>query len=457
MNNLKKSFVSIALSSILLFSSVMPVMAQNVPAAHPARIHKLAKKPVVPASVAQKPANKPFVTESKLAESKKRKLTWTQKLRKKIRTIKDEISEFVGEYPVATIASVIVSAIGMYLVWKNVTHNPWIRVPNVVGNSACDVQQAIVPQNEVREITHHPWIRVPNVVGNSACDVQQAIVPQNEVREITHHLFEREPQIDPIATAARGENVWVDGVAQHREVNARFRLNNPAQIMQLRSANQEAQGGACAYHAAKNCMVILNALANPNANDLQLQLEGQDLCEQLFGFQNGVWRRMILDGQYIRNGDCMRGGDWLSGHAVQDIVNRELARRELLAANVNAPITVIENADAIAHPQHNDPMFNATQVARDGLAAAVAANQPYTHGFIFNVARGRIVAGQPVAPRREGGHWLAAVLHRNAAGEIRWYNANSSFQRAILESPTLRDLIAAVQGAGVQVPVQPQA
>ena len=178
---------------------------------------------------------------------------------------------------------------------------------------------------------------------------------------------------------------------------------------------------------------------------------------------------MMLAGQYVAQGDCFEDGDWLSGNAVRDIINHEYDNHQLLepgyarnliqivqpriaggevvgqdqAQEDHSPITVVEDANRINNP---NPAIDVTRIVRAELAEALRANQAYTHGFIFNTARtinGRV-------PRRDNGHWLAAVLHCTAEGNIRWYVANSFYQRSILDLPTLRDLIAAVQGAQAQ-------
>lgn len=410
MNVLKKSFFPIALSSIVLLASITPAFgAQRAP-----RRKAATSRPVKPVSQ-QGVTPVVHVPEApKPAEVLKRKLTWKQKFCKKVRELKKDFFELVGDHPVATVATVLGSALVLWLAWDKLSN---------------------------------PWIHREGVIGQSACDILEVVVPQGNEREIVHHIFERPAVLDPVALA-QGVRHFIDGEVQHHIIQNRFRLANPAQIVQLRSADQ-APGGSCAYHATKNCMVILNEIANPQGT-LENQLQGNDLCNQLFG-QEGEWRRRILAGPYLRNGDCFRNGDWLGGNAVQNIVDHERrvriapandpANRGLLA-DFNTPITVIEDANRINHP---DPVINATQAVRIELANAIQANLPYTHGFIFNTARtenGRV-------PARDNGHWLAAVLHRNAQGEIKWYCANST-NWSLLHNGVLRDLIAAVQGAAVQ-------
>lgn len=411
MNILKKSFLPFALSSIVLFASVSPVeCAKRVP------------KPVVA----------PVLVESIPVKSKKRQLSFKQKLRKKFKKIKNDISEFVEEHPVATVASVA-SAIALWFFWDKI---------------------------------FTPWVHRQNVVGPSACDVQEVVVPQGAEQVIVHNL-----QNDEV-------------------VRAQFRLPNQTPIIQLRSAIQPAFGGACAYYATKNCMAILNELEAPHG-DLQLQLEGDDQVQRFFRFNpaaeqpnsrelHGIWRQIIFHGPYLRNGDCLAEGDWLSGNAVRDIVTHEYNNHDMLhqayarrvvAVNIprirpdgipvfnedgqpaydqgqedHSPITVIEDANGIHNP---NPMINSTRFARADLADALRAGREFRHGFIFNTAR--TING--LIPRRDNGHWLAAVLHCTAQGNIRWYVANSQ-NNSILNSPTLRALIAAVQG--LQVPDAPQ-
>lgn len=371
MNVLKKSFFPLVLSSIVLFASVSPVeCAKRAPKSERARV----------------------AVESTSVNAKKRKLTWKQKLRKKIRKIKDDVYEFVGEHPVATVASVIGTTIALWVLWNKLS-NPWIHRNQAVGNSACDILEVVVPQGAVREM--HFGGQLPD---------------------------------------------------------ARFEINNPVQIVQLRCANQV--GPECAYHALKNCMALVNQLAAPHAADLQLQLADDALGQQLFGFnqnnQHGVWRRRILaerNAGNIPQGECDNNGDWLRGEAVQNIIDYERRPAEnqpRLLIDHNTPITVIEDARMIGNP-----VLNPAQAARDALANPGV----YTHGFVFNTARTAIDAhGMPYVPRGGGrGHWLAAVLHRNEHGAVQWFVANSYDQQSILDSATLRDLIAAVQGAQVLV------
>lgn len=431
MNLLKKSFLPFALSSIVLFASVSPVECA-----------KRAPKPVVA----------PVLVESIPVNSKKAPLSFKQKLRKKYKKIKNDIAEFIEEHPVATFASVVGSAIALWFFWDT-----------------------IFP----------PWVHRERVLGPSACDVQEVVMPQGHEQEIVHNIIERHPVLDPEALA-RGERIWIDGEVQNRVINARFRLANPVQIVQLRAANQ-GLNGSCAYHATKNCMAILNEL-EMQRGDLQLQLEGDDQVQRFFRFnpaaenneqpnneRHGIWRQIILRGPYLQHGHCLEGGDWLSGIAIQALIDHEFDNHDMLhgayvrRVNViaiprigpdgrpifndngeqaydngienHSPITIIEDANRINNP---NPAIDDTRIARADLADALRNNREFRHGFIFNTAR--TING--AVPRRDNGHWLAAVLHCTAQGNIRWYVANSQ-NRSILNSPTLRELIAAVQGAPV--------
>jgi len=380
MNSLKKSFFPFALSSIMLFASVSPVeCAKRVP------------KPVVA----------PVLIESIPVKSKKRHLSFKQKLRKKFKKIKNGISEFVEEHPVASVASVV-SAIALWFFWDKI-FTPWVHRENVVGPSACDIQEVVVPQGAVRQLE----IRFANRV--------QAV---------------------------------------------RLAVNNPVRIIQIRSAVQ-GPGGACGYHAIKNCMQILNELGNPRG-DLQLQLTDNDLCERLFGLQGqrGVWRQLIIGIHDLRvridreqneqarealiNArpeialfnveDFGANGDWLGQAAVIEIINqqRQLARagNPRLLDNPDIGITVTSPREI--------PIQNNFDAARNDLAN----NRP--HGFIITTDRGN---------GDRNAHWITAVANRGADGNIRWYLANSQ-NNSILDLPVLRDLIAAVEG--VQVPNAPQ-
>lgn len=389
MHVLKKSLFPIVLSSIVLFSSFAPVAAMNAASKSASALRPGSHSPSS-SQAGQEGQAQSVEAEPVRINIKKRKLSFKQKLRKKVREIKKEVSEFVGEHPIATVASVIGSAIALWFLWDKLS-NPWIHRNQAVGNSACDIIEAAVQPGDARQLQF----------GGQLPD-------------------------------------------------ARFQLHNPAQIVQLRCANQV--GPECAYHALKNCMVILNQLAHPQDNDLQLQLADDALGQQMFGFdanqRHGVWRQRILterDHGRIPNGECDQYGDWLRGDAVQNIIDyerRPADDRPRLLINQNTPITVIEDARMIGNP-----VIDPTQAAR----AALANPGVYTHGFVFNTARTAIDRhGMPYVPRGGGrGHWLAAVMHRNAQGAVQWFVANSYDQHSILHSPTLRDLIAAVQGAQV--------
>jgi hypothetical protein len=385
MNILKKSFFSFALSSIVLLASVSPVECAK---------HVL--KPVVA----------PVLIESIPVKSKKRQLSFKQKLRKKFKKIKNGISEFVEEHPVATVSSVL-GTIALWFFWDKI-FTPWTRVPNAVGASACDVQQAVIAQG-----------------------------------------------VSPIHFGGEVPDV-------------RFNLNQPVQVVQLRCAEQV--GPECAYHAIKNAIVVVNELVGQRG-DLQTWLEDDVvLAKDLFGLNNqngqhGAWRQRVLAQRAagrIPAGECDADGNWLRGDAVQNIIDHEIAARGLLAGNIvvngnNAAngvhITVIEDAAMIGNP-----ILDPTQAARNNLQAVERNNlqapvDVYTHAFIFNTARAGIgLNGMPFVPAR-GGHWLPAVLHRDAQGVIRWYVANSQYQRLIFDWEPFRNLVAAVQG--VQVPNAP--
>lgn len=390
----KNSFFSLALGSIVLFASVMPVDG-----AKPSRVTSSKEQNNAPVSnvVEQPGTEQPRVEDtSVVTRSKKRKLTWKQKLRKKIRKMKDDVAEFIGDHPVATVASVVGGIIGIWLLWDKL-YNPWTRLPNAVGASACDVQQAIIPQGG-RELNFGP------------------------------HL----PQVN-------------------------FHMNQPAHVVQLRCAEQV--GPECAYHAIKNGISIVNELVDPRG-DLQTWLEDDAVfARQAFGFNrngnHGVWRQRILNERNLRHipaGECDQFGDWLRGDAVQNIIDFEIQGRRLLAENIvvndnNNPnsvhITVIEDANMIGNP-----VMDPTQAARNNLQARAGA---YIHLFIFNTARAGVDAhGMPFVPRR-GGHWLPAVFHRDAQGNRRWYVTNSSHQRLIFDAPAFRDLVAAIQGGRVDI------
>lgn len=391
----KHSFFSGALSILVLFASVAPSVA----------IDKIQhKKGSKRRPKFKSNPSKTLVKKSKQETSRaKPKLSWQDKFRKKFTEIKTTLFDLVEENPLRAVAAVVGSAVAVWLIWK-FGHSPWTHRENVIGNSPCQIMEWVAPQGYNQTIQHVRYDRAPGQEGD--------VVPQN--------------------------------------VQVQYRLDNQTPIIQLRVAGQWFDA-SCAYHATKNCMMMINELVD-GQGDVQHQLMGERMCQDLFG-QNGVWRQLILaDPANLRHGDCMQGGDWLSGEAVRQIVEHE--RREddgnlRLLRDRNVPITIIENAYNIAHPV-DDPVFNATQVAHNELAQAQQNNQVYTHGFIFNSARTRIVNGQPVAPARDNGHWMAAVVHRNAQGQIQWYCANSS-NRSMFQYPVLQDLIVAVQGAQVQI------
>ncbi len=451
----KNSSLYLALCSIVLFASVVPAIAMNPATNTRSNSAKSAQnrpaRPILkPQAKKDVDLNAPIKDES--AYAKKRKLTWKQKLRKNLKAFASEVKEFVTENPAATLATVLGGALLTWILW-NRDFVPWERRENVVGNSACQIIEGRIQPGFERNFLH-----------------------QELVQERVWN-----PQSIQNPESGQWEGRWEIGEGIERINRAQVRLNDMVQIMQLRVARQGLDG-SCGYHATKNCMLILNELAHPQG-DLQVRLDERDLCQRFFGqnglwSQRGIWRQRIMQNHLMRTGEeCEDGGDWLDGQAVRNLVDHEYANHELLNPIYNqnivqypvpeldpqgaqlfdengafrminreedrSPITIIEDANRINHPNE---ILNATAVAHRSLMQAIQDNIEYRHGFIFNTARtinGRI-------PRRDG-HWLAAVVHRDAQGQIRWYVADSS-NRSIVEYGVLRDLIAAVQGEVVQNP-----
>jgi len=275
------------------------------------------------------------------------------------------------------------------------------------------------------------------VVGASECDVREVVLqPGVQAGNWEHRLVDGHNGRYAWQHPATGEQLFAiqDGVGQdireyvtqngqHRywpnevgllnrlvnRIAVRFGLDQPVVIRQLPVARQD--DNTCAYHAYKNCQLILNELEDPRG-DLADQLNDPNAAEN---FIDG-WRDYILRNHPnlcgVHNGN--RAGEWLHPQGVQHLVNLEHDQNR---------VTIVDSGrfqERLAqNPLAVQPPFDLPNQHQ---------NRDFVHGFVI----------------QDRDHWLTAVLRR-VGGRIEWLIADSNnlpaFNRA-----GLMHLMASIHG-----------
>jgi len=190
---------------------------------------------------------------------------------------------------------------------------------------------------------------------------------------------------------------------ERSQIAVRFRLQEPIRVRQLAVVPQV--GDTCAYHALKNCQLILDELENPQGN-LAARLTDPALVRDRIG----RWRDHILANHPQR---CsVQDGQWLHPEGLRELVNLENDNR----------ITVVDAGrfqeqlvrDPLALPQPYD--LNADP------------NRDLVHGFVV----------------QDRAHWLTAVFRR-VRGQIEWLIVDSNNQPAFHRAG-LMHLLARLHG-----------
>lgn len=198
-------------------------------------------------------------------------------------------------------------------------------------------------------------------------------------------------------------------VPEHNPIGIRFRLENQILVRQLQVARQE--GNTCAYHALKNCQLILDELQNPQGN-LDERLRDPQVVHDRIEY----WRNYILaqhrDHCSVRDGQG--AGDWLHPEGLQELVNLE---------DENNRITVVD-AGRFQERLAQNPLA----LPRPFDFDVQNPNDDFVHGFVV----------------QDRAHWLTAVVRR-IRGRIEWWIVDSNNQPAFNRAG-LMHLLARLHG-----------
>jgi hypothetical protein len=345
---------------------------------------------------------------------------------------------------------------------------PWVPTENVIANSACDVLELPLAQN----YQHRLQLQVANAIGgfeernvvfrlNVPARIVQIRCAQQNGPECGYHAIKNNmvilnelvaPQGNLQARLAddalcqqffgfnpdQGHGVWRQRIlaAQPDPAVAQQRVRADAIGQQIYHNNQEI-GNLRDLINIENIDAARNAVAIEalRAAQLELQNEINDWENERARLREAVRQNNVPHVGGLPLGESDQNGDWLGADALQHVINHERRRpadnAPQLLQDFNTPITVIDQLEQVGN---GVPGVDPTLAARAGFARAGA----YRHAFVVTTAR--VVNG-----RARGGHYFAAVLDRNADGDVRWYVADS-MNRPVVNSLALRNLIMAVQG-----------
>lgn len=190
---------------------------------------------------------------------------------------------------------------------------------------------------------------------------------------------------------SRNQRVFVPrlpnrNAGERNPIAIRFQLNQPIHVCQLRVVRQ--LGDTCAYHALKNCQLILNELENPQGN-LDARLNDPVFARE----QIGRWREHIVARHPQLCSD--RDGQWLHPAGLHELVRRE---------GENNRITVVDAGRFQEHLAQNPfalPQLYNINARHEG--------HDFVHGFVV----------------QDRAHWLTAVVRR-VHGQIEWLIVDSN-------------------------------
>lgn len=272
------------------------------------------------------------------------------------------------------------------------------RIHERVGESNCDMRQVVLRPG----IKHDTWEhRV--VDGNDGRYAWQVQGHEGRFFARTHHDNPHE------LLSENGEQSFNSRDFQgpmNRFVNVytiRFQLDRALPIRQLQVVQQ--RGNTCAYHALKNCRLIMQELIRPQGN-LQTQLDSPEVVQDLIGIEGqrqalGRWRGHIVQNHLhlcsIQEGDYI--GEWLHPEGLQELINHE---------NEQDTVTMMPagrfQEQLLQNPLERDPLFDVNENDPD---------QDVVHGFVV----------------QNRAHWITAVL-RKVGDRIEWLIADSNNQDA---------------------------
>jgi hypothetical protein len=273
----------------------------------------------------------------------------------------------------------------------------------------------LAPQR-TRLLNEDPWNveRVLAPVGASQCPVHQIVLqPGVQQGNWTPHLVDgnngnyawRNLRNNRREFVPHGRKLNLNQARPERnQIAVRFQLNEPIRVRQLHVVPQA--GDTCAYHALKNCQLILDELENPQGN-LDVRLTDPALVQDRIG----RWRDHILE--HPARPCSVQDGQWLHPEGLRELVNLE---------HENNRITVVDAGrfqeqlvrDPLALPQPLDLNAN--------------PNHDFVHGFLV----------------QDRAHWLTAVVRR-VQGQIEWLIVDSNNQLAFNRAG-LMHLLARIHG-----------
>lgn len=273
----------------------------------------------------------------------------------------------------------------------------------------------LAPQR-VRTLNEQPWNveQVVAPVGASQCPVRQIVLqPGVQQGNWTPHLVDgnngdyawRDLQTNQRLFVARGARLNRNQAMPERsQIAVRFQLNEPIRVRQLHVVPQA--GNTCAYHALKNCQLILDELENPQGN-LAARLTDPGFARDRIG----RWRAHILAHHAHR---CsMQDGQWLHPEGLRELVNLEGENNRITVVDAGQfQERLVQNPFAL--PQPFDLNAN--------------PNGDFVHGFLV----------------QDRAHWLTAIVRR-VRGHIEWLIVDSNNQPAFNRAG-LMHLLARLHG-----------
>ncbi len=265
---------------------------------------------------------------------------------------------------------------------------------HLIGNSLCNVREIVLVPDQYQETWNHRLVdgnggRYAWRHNQTGERVFAVLNDPYDVKGRTIVRFENED----------GEQRFVAGEVVHMQrlfnvINVQFRLNRILPIRQLEVFRQ--QGDTCAYHAFKNCRLILFELLQPQGN-LQQQLQSNEIVNEFIGDRGnylGRWPTHILQNHpnlcAIRDGQ--RAGDWLHCEGLQQLINFEHDEQH---------VSLVSSGRFQERLAQNPLVLPRVINEQD--------HENIVHGFLI----------------QDRDHWLTAVM-RKVRGNIEWLIADSN-------------------------------
>lgn len=292
-------------------------------------------------------------------------------------------------------------------------HKTVFTVLGVAG--ALAILLYLAPQR-MRLLNEDPWNveQVLAPVGASQCPARQiALQPGVQQGNWTPHLVDGNNGDYAWRNLRNNQRVFMphgrklnlnQARPEYNQIAVRFQLNEPIRVRQLHVVPQA--GNTCAYHALKNCQLILDELGNPQGN-LDARLTDPALVRDRIG----RWRAHILRDHAHR---CsVEDGQWLHPEGLRELVNLEGENNRITVVDAGQfQERLVQNPFAL--PQPFDLNAN--------------PNGDFVHGFLV----------------QDRAHWLTAIVRR-VRGHIEWLIVDSNNQPAFNRAG-LMHLLARLHG-----------